>query len=208
MIARAIPLFIGDKAYHLRFEIQDMGFLEDNFGTLMTLFDPQKFGYKTAAKFILVSSGSPSITLALTQPDRNIPDYAYLHFYMQKLVRGAARPETVVIGGAYSVFRNGQNKFLAVKREESSFVYWANKNIKDGVCDMAAVGRQSLADSTMPAKLEAGKENEIDWCTCCDNCIELLIRQLPVGCTTYDKEYSKILADVRKKAGRLAEKHT
>ena len=159
-------------------------------------------------KFILVSSGSPSITLALTQPDRNIPDYAYLHFYFQKLVRGAARPETVVIGGAYSVFRNGQNKFLAVNREESSFVYWGNKNIKDGVCDMASVGRQSLADSTMPVKLEAGKDNEVDWCTCCDNCIELLIRQLPVGCTTYDKEYAKALADIRKKEGRLQEKHT
>jgi 2,4-dienoyl-CoA reductase-like NADH-dependent reductase (Old Yellow Enzyme family) len=159
-------------------------------------------------KFILVSSGSPSITLALSQPDRNLPDYAYLHFYFQKLVRDAAKPGTVVIGGAYSVFRNGQNKFLAVNREESTFVYWANKNIRDGVCDIVAVGRQSLADSAMPAKLEAGKDDQVDWCTCCDNCVELLIRQLPVGCTTYDKEYSKILADVRKKAGRLAEKHT
>ena len=55
MIVPAIPFYIGEKFYHLRFEIQDMGFLEDNFGTLMQLFDPQKFGYKTAAKFILVS---------------------------------------------------------------------------------------------------------------------------------------------------------
>jgi len=55
MIVPVIPFFIGDKIYHLRFEIQDMGFLEDNFGTLMSMFDPQKFGYKTAAKFILVS---------------------------------------------------------------------------------------------------------------------------------------------------------
>jgi len=55
MIVPTVPFFIGEKNYHLRFEIQDMGFLEDNFGTLMQLFDPQKFGYKTAAKFILVS---------------------------------------------------------------------------------------------------------------------------------------------------------
>ena len=55
MINPVIPFFIGDKNYSLRFEIQDMGFLEDNFGTLMTMFDPQKFGYKTAAKFLLVS---------------------------------------------------------------------------------------------------------------------------------------------------------
>jgi len=159
-------------------------------------------------KFILVSAGSPSITLALTQPDRNIPDYAYLHFYFQQMVKNAARPETVVIGGAYSVFRNGQNKFLAVNREQSSFVYWGNKNIKDGVCDMVAVGRQSLADSLMPAKLEAGKPQEVDWCTCCDNCIEFLIRQKPVGCATYDKEYARAFKELRKEQGRLSEKHT
>jgi len=159
-------------------------------------------------KFILVSAGSPSITLALTQPDRNIPDYAYLHFYFQQMVKNAARRETVVIGGAYSVFRNGQNKFLAVNREQSSFVYWGNKNIKDGVCDMVAVGRQSLADSLMPAKLEAGKPQEVDWCTCCDNCIEFLIRQKPVGCATYDKEYARAFKELRKEQGRLSEKHT
>jgi 2,4-dienoyl-CoA reductase-like NADH-dependent reductase (Old Yellow Enzyme family) len=159
-------------------------------------------------KFILVSAGSPSITLALTQPDRNIPDYAYLHFYFQQMVKNAAKPETVVIGGAYSVFRNGQNKLLAVNREQSSVAYWGNKNIKDGVCDMVAVGRQSLADSLMPAKLEAGKPQDVDWCTCCDNCIEFLIRQKPVGCATYDKEYARAFKELRKEQGKLNEKHT
>jgi 2,4-dienoyl-CoA reductase-like NADH-dependent reductase (Old Yellow Enzyme family) len=152
--------------------------------------------------------GLEARTLALTQPDRNIPDYAYLHFYFQQMVKNAARSETVVIGGAYSVFRNGQNKFLAVNREQSSFVYWGNKNIKDGVCDMVAVGRQSLADSLMPGKLEAGKPQEVDWCTCCDNCIEFLIRQKPVGCATYDKEYARAFKELRKEQGKLAEKHT
>ena len=55
-------------------------------------------------KFILQSAGSPSITLALTQPDRDIPDYAYLHMTFQKAVKQAAKPETAVIGSAYSVF--------------------------------------------------------------------------------------------------------
>jgi 2,4-dienoyl-CoA reductase-like NADH-dependent reductase (Old Yellow Enzyme family) len=159
-------------------------------------------------KFILQSAGSPSITLALTQPDRDIPDYAYLHMTFQKAVKQAARPETAVIGSAYSVFRNGKNKFLAVNRDESSLVYWGNKNIHDGVCDMIAIGRQSLADSLLPAKLESGKENGINWCTACDNCIEFLIRQQPVGCATYDKEYTKALKEIRRKEGRLTEKHT
>jgi hypothetical protein len=51
----SIPFFINDRAYYLRFEIADMVTLEDNFGILMALFDPQKFGYSTAAKFIMVS---------------------------------------------------------------------------------------------------------------------------------------------------------
>lgn len=55
MIVQSVPMFIGDKSYYLRFEIADMGFMEDNFGTLMKMFDPKEFGYKTAAKFLLVS---------------------------------------------------------------------------------------------------------------------------------------------------------
>lgn len=159
-------------------------------------------------KYILQSAGSPSITLALTQPDRDIPDYAYLHMTFQKAVKEAVKPETAVIGSAYSIFRNGKNKFLAVNREESSLVYWGNKNIQEGVCDMIAIGRQSLADSLLPAKLEAGKEGEINWCTACDNCVELLIRQKPVGCTTYFKEYTSALREIRRKEGLLKEKHT
>jgi 2,4-dienoyl-CoA reductase-like NADH-dependent reductase (Old Yellow Enzyme family) len=160
------------------------------------------------ASYILQSAGSPSITLALTQPDRDIPDYAYLHMTFQKAMRDAASPETVVIGSAYSVYRNGRNRFLAVNRDESSLVYWGNKNIRDGVCDMVAVGRQSLADSLFPAKLEAGKPDEVNWCTACDNCLEFLIRQQPVGCATYDREYGRALKKIRGEMGRLKQKHT
>jgi len=162
------------------------------------------------AKFILVSSGSPSITLALSQPDRRLPDYGYLHFGFQKAINEAVKSETVVIGSAYSVFRNGKNNFLAVNQEESSLEYWGNKNINDGVVDMIAIGRQSLADPYMPIKMEQGKSDEVNWCTCCDNCVELLIRQQVVGCTTYDKKYTKVLQDIRKKEGKLtaANRHT
>ncbi|UCB45929.1 MAG: 2,4-dienoyl-CoA reductase [Spirochaetota bacterium] len=160
------------------------------------------------ARYILQSAGSPSITLALTQPDRNIPDYAYLHMTFQKAIKGVVKPETVVIGSAYSVFRNGRNKFLAVKKDEKSLLYWGNKNIADGVCDMIAIGRQSLADSLLPKKLEEDKPDEVDWCTACDNCVEFLIRQQPVGCATYDKEYALALKEIRKEMGKLTEKHT
>jgi len=160
------------------------------------------------ASYILVSAGSPSITLALSQPDRKIPDDAYLHHTFQKAVKDVLKKETVVIGSAYSVFRNGKNNLLAVKPEESSLEYWGNKNIKDGVCDMIAIGRQSLADSLMPKKLEEGKSDEVKWCTACDNCIELLIRQRNVGCCTYDKPYTEALKKIRQEEGALKGKHT
>lgn len=160
------------------------------------------------AKFILVSAGSPSITLALSQPDKKIPDDVYLHFTFQKAVKGVVKPETVVIGSAYSVLNNGNNALQAVKREEASLKYWGNKNIKDGVTDMIAIGRQSLADSLLPAKMKAGKEDTINWCTSCDNCIEFLIRQKNVGCATYDKEYVDALRKIRKEEGLLKAKRT
>ena len=69
------------------------------------------------------------------------------------------KPETVVIGSNNSIYRNGKNNFRGVKREESSLIYWGNKNIRDGVCDMVAIGRQSLADPLFASKLEQGKED-------------------------------------------------
>lgn len=162
------------------------------------------------AKFIIQSAGSPSITLALSQPDRDLPFVdAYLHHTFQKAVKNVVKPETVVIGSAYSVFRDGNNKFLAVKKpEESSLEYWANKNIKEGVTDMIAIGRQALADCYLSIKLQEGRRGEINWCTCCDNCIEFLIRQKNVGCATYEKEYTLALKKIREEEGKLAEKRT
>lgn len=160
------------------------------------------------ARYILQSAGSPSITLFLTQTDRQFPEYAYLHFTLQKVVKDAARPQTVVMGSDYSISRDGRPGFGAVRKEESTFKYWANKNIRDGMVDRVAIGRQSLADSALPAKLEAGKAGEISWCTCCDNCVELLIRQMPVDCVLVNKDYARALAEARKTKGKLKEKHT
>ena len=162
------------------------------------------------AKFIVQSAGNPSLTLALTQPDRHVPDYAYLHFGFQKEFRKVMREETVLIGSGYSLFRDGKNPFRGVKKEESSLEYWGNKNIAEGVCDMVALGRQSLADPLLPSKMEEGREGEIKWCTGCDNCIEFLIRQKPVGCSTHEKEYTLALQEIRKAQGALSvsEKHT
>ena len=151
------------------------------------------------ANYIMQSAGSPSITLALSQPDKSIPVDIYHHFSFQKACKEVLKPETVVIGSAYSVLNNGNNKLQARKKEENTLFYWGNKNIKDGVTDMIAIGRQSFADSALPNKFKEGKENEIKWCTACDNCIEFLIRQQPVACATYNKEWAKRLVAIRRK---------
>jgi 2,4-dienoyl-CoA reductase-like NADH-dependent reductase (Old Yellow Enzyme family) len=160
------------------------------------------------ANFIIQSAGSPSITLALSQPDRSIPVDIYHHFTYQKACRDTLKPETVVIGSAYSVLNNGNNKLQAREKEENTLFYWGNKNIRDGVTDMIAIGRQSLADSALPIKFAEGREKEIKWCTACDNCIEFLIRQQNVACATYNKEWAKRLVEIRKAEGQLREKRT
>jgi len=160
------------------------------------------------ASFIMQSAGSPSITLALTQPDRKIPDDVYLHFTYQKRIKDTVKPETVVIGSAYSVLRNGKNNLQALDEDCKSLTYWGSKNIKDDIVDMIAIGRQSLADPKLPVKLKEERFDEINWCTCCDNCLEFLIRQKKVGCATYVKEYTQSLKQIRKEEGTLKEKRT
>ena len=160
------------------------------------------------AQYILQSAGSPSITLALSQPDKKIPDYAYLHHTFSKTLKDNLKPETVVIGSAYSIFRDGKNALQAVKQEENTLLYWGDKNIRDGVVDMVALGRQSLADPFTPVKLMEGREEDVQWCTADDHCIELLIRQRNVGCCTYNKPYIEAFKQVRREQGLLKEKRT
>ncbi len=163
---------------------------------------------KRGADFIIESAGSPSITLALAHPDTRIPRDVYLHHTFQERVSEIVDPDTVVIGSGYSAFRNGKNDLKAVKEEEASLPYWGNKNIEDGVVDMIAIGRQSLADPQFTRKLLYGDQDEIDWCTLCDSCIELLVRQTNVGCAVHNEEYGQILKEVREEYGTLIDKST
>lgn len=159
------------------------------------------------ASFIIQSQGSPSITLALSQPDKAVPDQAYLAFGFQKAAKDVLK-KAVVLGSDYSVFNNGNNRLQARNKEENTVIFWGNKNIKDGVVDMICLGRQSFADPLLPKKYLEGNEKDIKWCTACDNCIEFLIRQKNVGCATYNKPYTLSLQEIRKAEGNLREKHT
>jgi 2,4-dienoyl-CoA reductase-like NADH-dependent reductase (Old Yellow Enzyme family) len=160
------------------------------------------------AQFFVQSAGSPSITISLTQADKDHPYFAYLHQYFAKVFRDNLKKETVVIGSNYSVFGKGRSKLAAVSRKDSALLNYGAQNITKGYTDMVALGRQSLADPLLPLKLREGREKEINFCTTCDNCLELLIRQRPIGCCTYNKYYTKVLVNTRKEKGKLQEMHT
>lgn len=160
------------------------------------------------AQYFVQSGGSPSITVGLTQAERSAPYFAYLHPTFAKAFRDNLKPETVVVGSNFSVYRKGKNGLLAVDDDKNSLFYWGKKYIDDGVMDMVALGRQSFADPLLPLKLMEGREDEIKYCTLCDNCLELLIRQRPIGCCTFNKYYTNVLVETRKEKGALKAKHT
>ncbi|MEI6100318.1 MAG: 2,4-dienoyl-CoA reductase [Eubacteriales bacterium] len=161
------------------------------------------------ANFILESTGAPSITMALHMPDKAKPDDCYLHFTMAKIIReNLKNKDTVVMGGAYSVLNNGKNNLQAVQPEWNNMFHWGNYNIEHGYADMISLGRQSLADPKLPIKYCEDREDEIKWCTACDNCVELLIQQTNVGCCTHNKHYTKLLQQVRAEKGKLKWKLT
>jgi 2,4-dienoyl-CoA reductase-like NADH-dependent reductase (Old Yellow Enzyme family) len=156
------------------------------------------------AQYFVQSAGSPSITISLTQADHQHPYFAYLHQYFAKVFRENLKKETVVIGSNYSVYGRGKgNNLQAVTAEDSAMLNFGALNITKGYVDMIGLGRQSLADPLLPLKLREGREKEIHFCSACDNCLELLIRQKPVGCCTYNKYYTDILVKTRKELGKL-----
>ena len=160
------------------------------------------------AQYFVQSAGSPSITISLTQADKDHPYFAYLHQYFAKELRDNLKKETIVVGSNYSVFGKGKNKLQAVSLQDRSLLEYGAQNIAKGYTDMIALGRQSFADPLLPLKLREGREKEINYCTACDNCLELLIQQSPIGCCTYNKFYTGVLVKTRKEKGRLAVNHT
>ena len=160
------------------------------------------------AQYFIQSAGSPSITISLTQADKNHPYFAYLHQYFAKVFRDNLKKETIVIGSNYSVFGKGKSKLQAVNPEDSALLAYGAKNIARGFTDMVALGRQSLADPLLPLKLRQDRQAQINFCSACDNCLELLIQQSPVGCCTYNKYYTDVLVKTRKEKGKLKAAHT
>lgn len=212
-IRKAVP----DKNFLIGSKISAWEGFPGGFGTegphspIMDLTEPLdliKGLEERGASYIVQSAGSPSITVSLTQADKHVPYFAYLHQYWAKEFRKALKPETVVIGSNFSPFRSGKNGLCAVTEEESNLLNYSEWCVENDVCDMIGLGRQSFADPFLPKKVREGKLDEIKYCLLCDNCLELLIQQSKVGCVAFDKKAHEELVRTRKEKGHLRVHHT
>jgi len=147
--------------------------------------------------YINVSAGIPAITPEIVRPTKNYPEGVYRHFgwtqTMKKQVRGP------IIGSGYTYLRDGKNDLKEPDPGKKSFLYWAEKNLEEGICDLVGIGRQSLADPLFARKILEGKSVEINYCTACGSCSVLLRNQAKVGCPIYDEFYRHILKAIQKK---------
>ncbi len=71
-------------------------------------------------------------------------------------------------------------------------------SVTNGYCDMVGIGRQSLVDPDVDRILKGSG----DYCNRCMGCIELLVAQMPVGCTCYDPLYAMMRKSARLTSGK------
>ena len=160
------------------------------------------------ASYFVESLGNVHAAMNYMECLKDGSELSYLHIYFADLMKKALKPETVVIGSHFSPFRGKKNKLLSIDPEKSGIFPMGARCIEDGMMDMIGLGRQSFADPFTPAKLAEGREDEIHYCTMCMNCEELMIRQQPVGCVTYNKPYTQRFVECRKQFGKVNELHT
>lgn len=152
------------------------------------------------AQYFIPSAGCTEITEGLTNAGKNHSYFAYLHLYFANEYKKVVKPETVIMGSGFSVFRNGKNNgMMAIDPKDGNMLALGAQCIEDGMMDMIGLGRQSFADPHVPRKLREGKEDEIKYCTICDHCLDLLFEEQPIGCCTYDKKYAQVYLKMRQK---------
>ncbi len=146
--------------------------------------------------YVNVSAGIPAITPEIVRPTKNYPEGVYRHFGWAKAVKQSVK--IPVIGSGYSYLREGKNGLKEPDPSKKSFLYYAEKNLRDGTVDLIGIGRQSLADPLFAKKVLSGQVDQVNFCTACGGCSVLLRSQKQVGCTVYDKYYKKLLKETVK----------
>ncbi len=205
--------FFRESIVRLREEIPDRGFLigsrvspyEGMPGACGTsgpddivedLTEPVAFARlmeKEGVSFINVSAGSAAGNLEILMPTSAYPEGVFRHFSWTRAIKQAV--SIPVIGSGYSRLSKGDKALHVSDPEKASFLYWAEKNLRDGNTDLVGVGRQAIADPEFARKLMEGRVSEVRWCITCQECTMLLGANQKVGCTIYEKEYRAFLPE-------------
>ena len=119
------------------------------------------------------------------------PEGVYRHFGWTRTIK--QNVSIPVIGSGYSRLKNGDDALHTADKGKASFLYWAEKNIRDGATDMVGIGRQSIADPDFARKVTEDRISEIKWCITCQECTTLLGANQRVGCTVFEKEYRSLM---------------
>ncbi|MCX5919594.1 MAG: NADH:flavin oxidoreductase [Deltaproteobacteria bacterium] len=151
---------------------------------------------KAGVDYINVSAGIPAITPEIVRPTKNYPEGVYRHFGWAQAMKKQVR--VPIIGSGYTYLRDGKNDLKEPDPGKKSFLYWAEKNLKEGICDLVGIGRQSLADPLFTRKILEGRSAEVNYCIACGSCSVLLRNQAKVGCPIYSESYKKLLKEVQK----------
>jgi 2,4-dienoyl-CoA reductase-like NADH-dependent reductase (Old Yellow Enzyme family) len=202
--------FFRETLAKIKEEVNDPSFI---LGCRISAHEPQPGGFGTAGPasdredlsetvafarlmetegmhYVNVSAGRP-----LSVPAKDMPEAVFHHFRMTEEVKKSV--DLPVIGSAYSLLRDGDNRLEGTDPHKKSFRYWAERNIEEGRVDMVGLGRQSFADPLFAGKFLSSAE-EIDYCTLCNGCFKLLHHQVESGCAVYDEYYRTLLKEVSK----------
>jgi len=191
---------IADRSFLIGSRISPYEAVPGAFGTagpddiLEDLSEPIAFAKlmeREGVDFINVSGGSAAGNLELLMPTAAYPEGVFRHFGWTRAIKKSV--SIPVIGSGYSRLRNGDAALHVDAKEQSTLLYWAEKNLRDGNVDLVGVGRQAIADPDFARKVVEGRIADIKWCTTCGECTMLLGGNKRVGCTIYDKEYKALL---------------
>ena len=152
---------------------------------------------KAGVDYINVSAGIPAITPEIVRPTKHFPEGVYRHFGWARAMKKQVK--VPILGSGYTYLRDGKNDLKEPDHGKKSFLYWTEKNLKEGICDMVGIGRQSLADPLFAKKMLEGKSAEVNYCIACGSCSLLLKNQAQGGCPIYFEFYKNILKEIQKK---------
>jgi 2,4-dienoyl-CoA reductase-like NADH-dependent reductase (Old Yellow Enzyme family) len=157
-----------------------------------------KLAQEAGLHLISSSAGNAAGNLEILLPTDDSAGAVYQHFGWTRTIKQSI--DIPVVGAGYSYLRDGRNKLAGEDPAEKSFVYWAEKNLKENNVDLVGIARQAIADPLLPKKILNGDLKSVNWCTICMDCGMLLGEQQEVGCSVYDRYYKELAKKIKAEA--------